>query len=280
MILLCHDNTYLAPESIIFWIESTAMTEIKHGVHLIEGLTHPFPDVGMFSYIFEEAPHDLTLIDTCFSADLPMLEEYLHHCGYEISDIKRIVITHIHSDHTQAANEIRRRSGEDLEILSHWAEAAYLSHNPPYSGPPSEETVQHFFNQLGINPEDIFKKYGTFDVEPIKVDRQLQDGDMVGKSLQVIHTPGHTPGHISLYSKQHGIVFGGDVMSKSILGINGLFVPPSAVSIDPITAAISARRISKLKFDTLLLGHQDAPLLENASNEVERSLAALDITKP
>jgi glyoxylase-like metal-dependent hydrolase (beta-lactamase superfamily II) len=255
------------------------MTEIEHGVHLIDGLTHPFPGVGMVSYIVEESPHDLTLIDTCFSADLPTLEEYLHNCGYEISDIKRIVITHIHSDHSQAANEIRRRSGGALEILSHWAEAAYLSHNPPYSGPPSEETVQKFFNQLGIRPEDVFKKYGSFDVESIKVDRQLQDGDMVGKSLQVIHTPGHTPGHISLYSRQHSIIFGGDFMSKSVLGVNGLFVPPSTVSIDSTTAAISARRISNLKFDTLLLAHQDAPLLENASKEVQRSVAALDVRK-
>jgi glyoxylase-like metal-dependent hydrolase (beta-lactamase superfamily II) len=256
------------------------MTEIKRGIHLIDGLTHPFPGVGMVSYIFEEASHDLTLIDTCFSADLPKLEEYLQNCSYEISDIKRIVITHIHSDHTQAANELRRRSDGALEILSHWAEAAYLSHNPPYSGPPSEETIQKFFNELRIKPEDVFKKYGTFDVEPIKVDRQLQDGDMVGKSLQVIHTPGHTPGHISLYSKQHGIIFGGDFMSKSILGVDGLFVPPPSISIDSTTAAISARRISNLKFDILLLAHQDAPVLENASKEVQRSIAAVDVRSP
>ena len=84
------------------------MTEIIHGVHLIDGLTHPFPCVGMVSYIVEESPHDLTLIDTCFSADLPKLEEYLHNAGYKISDIKRIVITHPHPDHSRSINEIRR----------------------------------------------------------------------------------------------------------------------------------------------------------------------------
>src|SRR5215218_2607018 len=256
------------------------MTEIKHGVHLIDGLSHPFPGVGMVSYIVEEAPHDLTLIDTCFSADLPKLEEYLHNAGYEISDIKRIVITHLHPDHTQAANEMKRRSGGVAEILSHWSEAAYLSHNPLYSGPPSHETILNLFNQLGVRPEDVFKKYGSFDVEPIKVDGQLQDGDMVGKSLQMIHTPGHTPGHISLYSRQHGIIFGGDFMSKSVMGIVGLYVPPSILSIDSTTAAISARRISNLKFDTLLLAHQDAPLLENASKEVQRAVAAIGMSKP
>ena len=251
------------------------MVEIKQGVHLIEDLTHPFPSLGMVSYIVEEAPHDLTLIDTCLAADVPKLEEYLHNAGYEIIDIKRILVTHVHPDHTQAVNEIKRRSGGQAEILSHWAEAAYLSHNPRYSGPPSHETILNLFHQLGVKPEDVMKKYRTFDVEPIKVDRQLQDGDMVGKnnnSLQVIHTPGHTPGHISLYSKQHGIIFGGDSMYKSVMGIDGLYVPPSTVSIDSTTATISARRISNLKFDTLLLAHQDAPLLENASKEVERSV--------
>jgi glyoxylase-like metal-dependent hydrolase (beta-lactamase superfamily II) len=248
------------------------MAEIKDGIHLVDGLTHPFPSVGMASYLVEETPHDLTLIDTCFSADQAKLEEYLHNAGYEMSDIKRIVITHLHPDHAQSVNEIKRQSG-GAEILSHWAEAAYLNHNPAYLGPPTWEATLKLINQLGVNPEDVLRKYGSFDVEPIKVDRQLQDGDMVGKSLQVIHTPGHTPGHISLYSKQHGIIFGGDIMFKSVLGINGLYVPPSTVSIDPITAAISARRISNLKFDTLLLAHQDAPLIENAGKEVQRSVA-------
>jgi glyoxylase-like metal-dependent hydrolase (beta-lactamase superfamily II) len=87
------------------------MTEIKHGIHLIDGRTHPFPGVGVVSYIVEEAPHDLTLIDTCFTADLPKLEEYLHNTGYEMTDLKRIVTSHVHPDHTQAVNEIKRRSG-------------------------------------------------------------------------------------------------------------------------------------------------------------------------
>jgi glyoxylase-like metal-dependent hydrolase (beta-lactamase superfamily II) len=78
---------------------------------LIDGRTHPFAGVGMVSYIVEEAPHDLTLIDTCFTADLPKLEEYLHNTGYEMTDLKRIVTSHVHPDHTQAVNEIKRRSG-------------------------------------------------------------------------------------------------------------------------------------------------------------------------
>ena len=113
--------------------------------------------------------------------------------------------------------------------------------------------------------EDIAKKFGQFNVDPIIVDEQLQDGDMI-RSLQVIHTPGH----ISLYSKKHKIIFGADCLFKSVLGIDGLFIP-SEVYVDPITAAISVRRFSQVRFDKLLLAHQDFPILESAQKYVDRA---------
>ena len=64
--------------------------------------------------------------------------------------------------------------------------------------------------------EDVIKKFGQFSVDPIIVDEQLKDGDMI-ESLQVIHTPGHTPGHISLYSERHKIMFGADSLFNSYL---------------------------------------------------------------
>ncbi len=39
----------------------------------------------------------------------------------------------------------------------------------------------------------LIKEYGSFDVEPIMVDEQVSDGDVIG-SPKVFHTPGHTPG--------------------------------------------------------------------------------------
>ena len=75
----------------------------------------------------------------------------------------------------------------------------------------------------------------------------------MGTNLQAIHTPDHTPGHISLYHKEYGILFGADFLLNSVFGIDGLFIPPSSVSIDPLTDVISAQRVSRLKFDKLLL---------------------------
>lgn len=68
-------------------------------------------------------------------------------------------------------------------------------------------------------------------------------------------------------------MFGADSLFKSVLGIDGLFIPPE-VAIDPVTAAISVRRISQLKFDKLLLAHQDSPMLEGAQKSVEKAASA------
>ena len=49
--------------------------------------------------------------------------------------------------------------------------------------------------------EQVLEKFGSLDRESIIVDEKVSDGDTIG-SLKVVHTPGHTPGHISLYAEQ------------------------------------------------------------------------------
>jgi glyoxylase-like metal-dependent hydrolase (beta-lactamase superfamily II) len=249
------------------------MTKITSNIHSIENLDHPFPGLRIVPYLIEEAPNDLTLIDTCFISELPKLKSYIFNAGYDFKNIKRIILTHVHIDHIQAANEVKRLSG--AKLYSHWTEARYLAHDPQYQGAPSHETVQNILNKFGVNMKDVIKKFGHFNVDPIIVDEQLKDGDMIG-SIQVIHTPGHTPGHISLYSKKHKIMFGADSLFKSVLGMDDLFILPE-VAIDPITAAISVRRISQIKFEKLLLAHQDSPILEGGQKAVEKvTYAALN----
>jgi hypothetical protein len=53
-------------------------------------------------------------------------------------------------------------------------------------------------------------------------------------------------------------------------GREGLFIPPAVVSIDLQTALISAQRVSRIKFDKLLLAHQSEPILEDGHGAVEK----------
>jgi glyoxylase-like metal-dependent hydrolase (beta-lactamase superfamily II) len=81
------------------------MTQITPKVHSIEGITHPDPRGKVFPYLFVEDQDNLTLIDPSFLSQLPILENYLLDVGYDIKDVKRIILTHVHVDHSQAANE-------------------------------------------------------------------------------------------------------------------------------------------------------------------------------
>ena len=243
------------------------MVEITKEVHTIDGFTHPFPGGKVVPYMFIENADDLTLIDPSFLPQLPILENYVLNAGYNMMNVRRIILTHLHIDHAQAANEIRKRTG--AKIYSHWIEAGYLAHNPPYNGPPTIQAITDVLKKSGLSVEELTKEFGSMELEPIIVDEQVSDGDTIG-SIKVIHTPGHTPGHISLYYDEDRILFGADTIYKHVFGAEGMYISPPIVSIDPVTATVSAQRLSKIKFDKLLMSHQDSPLLERARETVEK----------
>jgi glyoxylase-like metal-dependent hydrolase (beta-lactamase superfamily II) len=124
------------------------MVEITKRVHMIDGFTHPFPGRKVVPYMFIENADDLTLIDPSFLPQLPILEDCILNTGYDIKNVKRIILTHLHNDHAQAANEIRKRTG--AKIYSHWIEAGYLAHNPPYNDPPTSQAITDILKKSGV----------------------------------------------------------------------------------------------------------------------------------
>ena len=107
--------------------------------------------------------------------------------------IKMIVLTHSHMDHIGALAEVKEKTGAPLAI--HAEEAASLK-SPQF--------------RMIMAP---------FSKRPPPADIILKDGDTIniGKlSFKVLHTPGHTPGGISLYTK--GIVFTGDTLFNFGIG--------------------------------------------------------------
>jgi hydroxyacylglutathione hydrolase len=119
-------------------------------------------------------------------------------------DIKLIILTHGHSDHIAALYEIQEKTGAEVAI--HISDADFLEGRGSHS------------SQFGIS-------YKT----PHPPDRLLRDGDITGVkglSLRVVHTPGHTPGSISLYTD--GKIFTGDTLFRR--GIGTTMMPGSSRS--------------------------------------------------
>jgi hydroxyacylglutathione hydrolase len=106
-----------------------------------------------------------------------------------------VVLTHFHFDHVLAAREVADSVKARLAI--HRADAAWL------------KTPPAFFMQFAPQPPSL------------EADELLEEGDLLrvgGESIRVLHTPGHSPGGISLWSEEDGFVLTGDALFAGGVG--------------------------------------------------------------
>lgn len=121
-------------------------------------------------------------------------EDILSACRQENLKVKYIVNTHGHPDHVCGNGKLKKAIGAD--IVMHTADADFFS----------QDSVEQFFSQLGLPASP-------------PVDKRVKDGDVLtfgNETLAVIHTPGHTPGGMCLYSQPN--LFTGDTLFAGGVG--------------------------------------------------------------
>lgn len=113
---------------------------------------------------------------------------------------------------------------------------------------------------------------GAADVGRIpQVDLSPVDDGAEIFGMQVIHTPGHTPGHVSLLDPMTGVLVAGDALN----GVDGgVGAADPNFSLDMATADASVRKLAQLEFDTVYFGHGD-PILGDARQAVADLAARL-----
>lgn len=118
----------------------------------------------------------------------------------------------------------------------------------------------------------LFRVLGIFmKTRPFQPDILLSDSDVIA-GLICIHTPGHTPGSISLLDPATGVIFVGDALRFDGRKIEG---PPAQFTPDMGLAQQSIKKIAGLKFDILLSGH-GVPLRPAAAEKVREFAKSLD----
>ncbi|MDY6834437.1 MAG: MBL fold metallo-hydrolase [Chloroflexota bacterium] len=198
---------------------------------------------------------DMTLIDTGPKGSSSKLEKLIRELGRSSGELGKIIITHCHFDHTGDVASLVEKTGASVAI--HEADADYISKVDPYPAP-----------KLGplswIWSRTLLPILGSPPVDP---DIQLMHNyelDILG-GLRVIHTPGHTPGSICLYSQENRILFAGDVLRNSR---SNILLPYRLFTSDWAQAQRSLAEIAKLEIDTICFGHGET-ITHNASDKLQ-----------
>jgi len=169
-------------------------------VRLAEGVWR-IPTFGasiVNSYAFEEADGTVTLVDAGIKGRGPKrIVEGLAAIGKSPDQVRRILLTHAHFDHGGGAAGIVGRTGAPLS--AHDVEAPYLrrGRTPSYAG---------------RNPIGRLLAARPMKLQVVDVSSTFRDSDVldVAGGLQVLHTPGHTPGHCSFLHRPSGLLITGD----------------------------------------------------------------------
>lgn len=204
------------------------------------------------------------LVDTGVPGQLKAIQE-----GMAIEDVPfdrlvKVIITHQDIDHIGGLPDLLRESGGRIEVLAHAEEKPYIEGQKPLI----KLQMGKFLDNL---PEEQRRRMVALFSNPPKagVDRTVADGERLPYcgGITVIATPGHTPGHISLYLNRTKVLITGDALTVSEGTLLG---PNPRATADPDQANKSLRKLLPLDIETVICYHGGV-----YQNKVNQRLAEL-----
>ncbi len=175
--------------------------------------------------------------------------------------LSRLYLTHSHIDHFGLADRIRRSTG--AVVAAHREEAPRIERvrtrlQREYRCYAELGEALGFPRDLS---EDIFSlAHRWIELsEPCPLGLKLRGGEVVpagDRLLEVVHTPGHTAGHLCFYEREEGLLFSGDHLMRSITPNPELYCPPRRGRLTGLPEFIaSLKRLRDLPVDTAYPGH-------------------------
>ncbi len=225
----------------------TPAVQLAPGVWRIP--TAPADLVNSFAFVDDDG--QVTLVDAGVKRAPRRIIAGLEHMGSSPSEVTRIIATHAHSDHIGGLNDIHGRTGARVAV--HERDAPYVRAG---KGPVLD----------GVTLLGRLLRHGLAST-PTQVDEELTDGQLidVGGGLRVLHTPGHTPGHVALLHESTGVLITGD----SIWNMRRrMTLPMKALCTDVAMTKQSAHVLGEVHYDVAAFTH--GPEIRDRAREVVR----------
>jgi glyoxylase-like metal-dependent hydrolase (beta-lactamase superfamily II) len=189
---------------------------------------------------------------------LGILRQGLRSAGYELADVSRIVVTHAHIDHYGLSGRIMEDTGAQL-----WMHALTDLDCEKYRHPDTAVARRRdTYTDHGLPPEELpAVAHGLRDWMPylhsvVEASTRLRGGETMtigGRDWEVIHTPGHSTGHVCLWSPDLEVVLSGDHL---LPGVTPPVTFERGFDADPLRSYLeSLQRIEKLRPVQVLPGH-------------------------
>ncbi|MCC2685616.1 MAG: hydrolase [Paenibacillaceae bacterium] len=212
--------------------------------------------------------HSAVLVDTGTPGLLKAFQAEFAKAGVPFANLTAVILTHSDIDHIGSIQDIIQATDRPLDIYAHTVEQPYIQGEKP-SIKMTPERVARMTAQL---PEDARRRMEAVLLHPptAKVTHTVADGDVLPLfgGIDVIFTPGHTPGHISLYHRSSKTLIVGDAAVAQDGTVQG---PNPQATPDMPTALESLKKFAKFDIDKAIFYH--GGLCDSRINEQFRQIA-------
>ena len=178
--------------------------------------------MGALNLVLAWDDKHLVLVDAGLPGQAGAIAEAIAGAGFRTEDLTHIIITHQDWDHVGSVSDLVKLAPA-AKVVAHEEEAPYID------GRKIPIKLAARLEQYDSLPEELRANIDSwkniYENAPIPVTQQVHDGQMlpICGGVEIVHVPGHTPGHIAVYFRESRIIVCGDaanIKDGKVVGSN------------------------------------------------------------